>query len=208
MKLSPPFLFRRKALSLGIVVLLIWLFLYTQADLIYGPYAAEQKEAMVLYFLLFLIPAAMYMKGLPGKDEGLKSLLPFVMTMIVTIVIAIPLRWLVMMASLEYVTLFIGFGLLYAFVKAYIEEVVFRYYLPQVVGLGDIISSVLFGLFHLSVAYLTGIAAPMTAILGLMVMGYIWSMVRRMFQSQGIGAGLAASTGSHFGYNLIALGLI
>jgi hypothetical protein len=208
MKLSPPFVLKRGAFSLGIVVLLIWLFLYTQADLIYGQYADLVRQEFTVYFFLFLITATVLFRGMPGRKEGAQSLIPFVIAFVVTLAVAIPMRQFAMQASLEYVTLILGFGLLHGFVKAFIEEIVFRYYLPMVAGLGDILSSVIFGLFHTTVALMSGVATPITAIIGLMVMGYVWSLVRRLFQNQGIGAGIAASTGSHFGYNIVVLGLI
>lgn len=209
MKLSPPFPFRKKgAFSIGVVVVLIWLFLFTQAELIYGQWAIQVREIFTLYIVMFLIFASAYRKGMPGRNEGLKSMIPFGIMAVLTLVIAIPFSWVVTSASMEFVTIALGFGLLHSFVKAYIEELVFRYYLPLVVGLGDVLSSILFGLFHLSVTYMTGNPAPVQTILLLMGLGYFWSLVRRLFQSQGIGAGIAASTGSHFAWNLVALGLI
>lgn len=212
MKLSPPFPLRKGALTIGVVIVLTWLFLYTQADLIFGQYAGPTKDIMLLYFLIFMIPAVIAQKGLPGAKEGLKSIFPFAAMIVLTLAIAIPMQVFVTAASLEWLTLALGFGLLYSFVKAYIEEVTFRYYLPKYFlggGLrGDIISSVIFGIFHLQVAILAGIQAPGFAIIGLMFMGFMWSLVRRLFQSQGDGAGIMAATGSHFAYNLVALGLI
>ena len=211
LRLSPPFTFSRKGLSLGIVVLLIWLFLYTQAEFVFGiEKAVQARNEMLFYFILFIIPFTIYNLGLTGKQEGLKSFLPFIIGFVPTLVIALIFKAFLIQASVQYYTLLLGTGLLYAFIKAYIEELVFRFALPSQIGgkLGDIASSILFGLFHFSVIIMAGISVPWFAIAWLMIMGYIWSIIRRIFQSQGIGAGLNAATGSHFAYNIVVLGLI
>jgi hypothetical protein len=102
-----------------------------------------------------------------------------------------------------------GFGFLHAFVKAFNEEVIFRQILPIVAGLGDIISNVLFGIFHIAVviSQLSLLKMPVTfwtvaAPVGiLVVLGFLWAKIRDRF-------GLMGATGSHFAYNLGVMQLL
>lgn len=207
MKLAPPFSFTGKGMSLGIFAVLIWLFLWTQADYVFGPMAAQARQTMTLYFFLLLIPLVVFRESIPGSKENIRSLMPFILTFVVTLVVAMLFRTFVMEASIEFYTLILGYGLLYGFVKAYIEEIVFRWVLPKA-GLGDIAASILFGLFHLAVVMMAGMAAPWWAIITLMGLGFAWTLVRRAFMQFGTGGAIAACVGSHFAYNIVALGLI
>ena len=99
-------------------------------------------------------------------------------------------------------TLALGFGFLHAMVKAFNEELIFRDALPSIIGgkakllYVDIVSSVAFGAFHFAVS-----GASLLVMAFLSVLGFIWSQVYRRF-------GLMGSTGSHFAYNLAALGVL
>ena len=97
----------------------------------------------------------------------------------------------------------LGFGALHAFVKAYIEESVFRDALPKA-GLGDVISNVLFGMFHLAVLTTVGGLTYLQALLPitvLIILGLVWAGVRNIY-------GIMGSTGSHFAWNLFAYGAL
>lgn len=214
MALSPPFVFKR--IGFGAVILVIWLFLYTQADWLYGTASAElARNTLLLYFIMFLLASAIFAKGIPGSKKGFGEVMgPFILAFIVTTVIVGPiiliLSVIVPQATISIFQLALAYGLLHAFVIAYIEELVFRYYLPLEAGLGDYISIALFGFFHLNVLLFSGVQNILFPLLLLIVMGGVWTMVRRWFsgpKNVNIAAGLAASTGSHFAYNLVILGI-
>jgi len=112
--------------------------------------------------------------------------------------------------------MWMGFGLLYAFVMAFDEEAVFRYLLPKVAGLGDIVSNIFFGLFHFFVLYAeTSIlldAGKITEIMQwsiitfdvitLVGLGFVWAWMRDH------AGGIIGSTGSHFAYNCAKYGVL
>ncbi len=73
---------------------------------------------------------------------------------------------------------------------------VFRYILPLGVGIGDVASAILFGVFHLAV-----LGANFIGMATLIIMGMVWAFTRTRF-------GLMGAVGSHVAWNMMALGLM
>lgn len=185
-------------LAVGIVILIAQLFLYINAEAIYGVYADTVRNIMLAYFMLlamfspFVIPILLKLNldDIPGFSIG------FILTAIVMLII--PFARITGEVE-KGITLALGFGFLHALVKAFNEEVLFRAVFPRIMGntiWAGIISSILFGIFHLAV---TGVS--IIAVIFLSCLGFVWYLVYKRF-------GLMGSTGSHFAYNLAVLGVL
>ena len=204
--------FRAKAMNVGFIILLIQLFLWISASYIYGEYAETVRNILIIYFFMFLI-TRVTLGGRPAGMSPRESWSGFLLAFVFTSAILLALGFasgLFEVASLTEVTpaavgvTALGFGALHAFVKAYIEEDVFRSALPQAAGLGDFVSNILFGLFHFSMLMTVGgltLETIWLPIIVLISLGMIWSVVRNHF-------GIMGSTGSHFAWNLFAFGAL
>lgn len=220
--------FRPKVLSAGVIIMFSMLMMWIGADYIYGAYSPIVRNIMTIYFFLFTITYVMVNKTpkiIEGSGESLSN---FALGFFIT---ALPLFFLfsaigILGQTANIVEPFIatititgiGFGALHGFVKAYVEESVFRWAIPKHAGAGDILANILFGLFHFFV--LIGVTIPGLILAGglvdlgamnftyaivpmmvLTVLGLFWSQVRNHF-------GIMGSTGSHFAWNLFALGVL
>jgi len=191
--------FPRIKFAVGIAIILLQLWLYINADYVYGPYAGIVKNVMLAYFILLALLSPFVIKIL--MDIGPKDIPNFSIGFITTAIVMFAIGSITLITGEVEggLALALGFGLLHSFVKAFNEEVIFRGVLPKIMGGGlwpDIISSVLFGLFHVAV---TG--AAWYAIIFLSVLGFVWAMMRNYI-------GIMGTTGSHFAYNLAALGVL
>ena len=120
------------------------------------------------------------------------------------------------MASFETITAATGgtvlatAGVIIVGIKAYVEESVFRNFIPNFMLMANkfkyVIANLLFGLFHISVSMLRVAAGVITyadlpLIIGMLVMlGFVWTYAYKT-------GGIMLATGSHFGFNIVALGL-
>lgn len=225
--------FKKQAASAGVIVLLSILFMWISADFIYGAYADMVRQTMIIYFFTFLLVYTA-VNGKPKSMDG-ESLWNFILGFIATSVILLGLSFViapllsaaniaepVVIASISITGL--GFGVLHGFVKAYIEESVFRWALPKLANLGDIISNILFGVFHTAVLVTVTIPAlvvdgtladlgaanwtyAIMPVIMLVVLGFVWSYIRGT-NGGGLGWGIMGATGSHMAYNLFALGIL
>ena len=197
-------------MTLGVALLVMMLFLYVSSDWIYGVYSELVKNVLVVYFFLFVMIHASLGTPISLLNADILSVSYFSVGFILTVIFMYPLAMVLpagVLASVETVKLSLGFGLLHGFVKAFIEEDVFRGVLLSRIGLYP--SNILFGLFHVGIIImtkssmgqaitLTSVAAPVVV---LVLMGFIWSYLAKRFN-------LMAAVGSHFGYNLGVLGLL
>jgi hypothetical protein len=200
----------------GFWVLIIQAFLWINANWIYGPFAANVKEILQIYFIVFLLVYVSLGLKLPTLNRERETLANFMFMFIITAIImvtafsaALP-GMLAFVASVEpeAVAIAYGFVFFHGFVKAYIEEVIFRYAVPMAMKLngklnvyGAIISSVMFGVFHMSVAFLSGNPYPVWMMIYLSLLGLVFYAVATRF-------GIMGSTGAHFAYNLGVLGVL
>ena len=190
--------------AVGIAILFTQLFLYINAEAVYGPYASMVRNVMLAYFVLLAVFSPYVIKILMGI--GPKDLPSFSIMFAMTAVIMLVVGGSIVLITGEVekgITLALGFGFLHGFVKAFNEEVIFRGVLPMIMGGSvkasiyvDVISSVAFGVFHLAV---TGV--NIYAMIFLSALGFVWAMVRNRF-------GIMGSTGSHFAYNLGVMGVL
>lgn len=204
---------RFRGLSVGIVIFIILIFLYINAGYVYGQYVEQVTFIMGLYFMMLLMALA-YTKGHPatlGSNETWTNFIyGFVFTAVPLLFITIGVPYIFQVSSVlefplaAFSLAAFGFGALHGLVKAYIEEEVFRNLLPKAGKLGDVISNILFGAFHLAVLVtirgyaITEIMLPVAV---LVILGLGWAKMRNGF-------GIMGSTGSHFAWNIFAMGLL
>jgi membrane protease YdiL (CAAX protease family) len=191
--------------TVGILILLVQLFMFVNLSYFYGPYAEAVRPVFLAYFILLAILSPFVIRVLlqiAQPQELGNFAIGFILTAVVVFVVPTIIAGAV---SVETLKLAVGFGFLHAFIKAFDEEIIFRGVLPKLLakghvflGLnwGDVIASVLFGVFHLAVS-----GASIPAMLFLMVLGLVWCLVRNKLSLMG-------SAGSHFAYNLMALGVL
>lgn len=191
-------------ITLGIVIFLVQLFLLINVDWIYGEYARAAEHVLIVYLILTIGVMSALGKGLPVIAVTPFTLAGFFIAFFITafLVLALPTTFI---GSFEAIKLAMGFGLLHGFVKAFDEEIVFRYLLPKVARLGDAISSLLFGFFHFGIFMMFGLTwyeaiIPVVILTGL---GYLWAKMR---DNKYIG--LLGSTGSHYAFNLGAFKIL
>lgn len=200
-----------KKLSIGVVILLITAFLWVNASFVYGAFADTVRTILLVYLVLYAIMVASFKGKIPIFQRGIADLQNFIITFVGTTIIMmfIPL-FLLQQASVETIILATGFGFLHAGVKAYIEEIVFRWILPIGFGMGDWLANAFFGLFHMGVlssvliatgmAFELAIATSIIPMIALFALGMVWSQLRNW-------GGLPAAIGSHYAYNLVVLGV-
>lgn len=189
--------------TVGIIIVILQLFLFVNADWIFGIYATTVKNTLLVYLMLEALILSTLDVALPTIELSIDKFAWFAIFFSLTsiVLILIPTHIMGTLASFEAVKIAIGYGILYGFVKAFIEEVIFRRILPKVVGLGDLISNILFGLFHISMLTMYGFTGVqlVLAFALLTMLGLIWAKVRDI-------GGIMGSTGSHLAYNLAVLG--
>lgn len=225
-----------KRVSVGTLVLLVQLFLWISADAVYGAFAEAVREVMLIYFIMFALGwVGQKIRPLQfSTGTGRETFTNFLFIFVITAAILLPLTAtgivsgvLLRVTSGQFfftagaITITgLGFGALLAFVKAWIEESIFRDLLPRI-GFGDIASNILFGVFHLSILITFTIPGLITQgvlvdlgannfihalapVLVLTTLGFVWARVRN-------GWGIAGATASHTVWNLFsmnALGIV
>ncbi len=185
---------KRGAFSLGLLVILIQLFLLVNVDFIYGDQAPQMSRILNLYILLQVALLAFIAKKSPTGDISLSrvAISSLVFGLFGVVISFIPAA---ITGSLTLPVL-LQFGLLHGFVVAYTEELIFRWVLPIMIGIGDLWSSVLFGLFHFA-AY----QASIPVILFAVFLGFVFTLFRSRW-------GLMAAVGAHTAWNYKATGLL
>lgn len=192
-------------INLGAIVIMITLFLWLGADFFFGKGANAASRVILMYLIMLMSIIIVFRTEMPNIILNSQSLVIFIITGTITAIglSAVPKLFL---SSFEPIVA-ISFGFLYAFVKAFIEEVIFRWVLVR--KFNPVIASLLFGAFHFGVLAVFG--TPFTTIIVavtfLSILGYGWYLLSNWY-GKGNPIGLMASTGSHFGYNLVALGVI
>lgn len=179
--------------GLGIAVVLIQLFLYINADWVFGEIAPVAKNTLLVYILLQTVVIAVSGKRPEIVSGSFDRIWNFVLIFLVTAGILIVVPWVVEGWGLG-ATSSIPFMILQAFAVAYTEEIVFRGILANM--LGDITSNVLFGVFHTSVY---GASVPLIIIA--VAIGFIFAVIRSKF-------GVMGAAGAHTAWNLKAMGIL
>lgn len=185
----------------GLFIILAQIWLYVNADAIYGAYSGMVKATMLAYFILMIpLSPVIYQQYM---RIGIQDIPNFAVGFVATSIVMLVLGGLVALVTGEIeqgLTLALGFGFLHGFVKAFNEELIFRGAIPQMLGgqnvYSDAISSLAFGFFHFAVS-----GGDLVIMVFLSGLGYVWTLARRSI-------GVMGSTGSHFAYNLAALGVL
>lgn len=188
-------------IGLGVAIVLLTLYMYVQASFVFGEFAEIARSVMLTYIVLGVTVLTITGARLKVFSASPAEFVLFTAGMIATLLVVAIIPKTATNATLASFELQgIGFGFIWAFVKAFWEEVIFRgalskistgVFAPLAVG-----SNILFGLFHLGVFGVTWVGVVL-----LVGLGVVWTLVARRF-------GLMAAVGSHFGYNMGALGLV
>lgn len=197
-------------ITVGMFLLFMITFVFLASDWIYGPYASVVRNVMISYFIVFLLVKAFTGMPIPLVGASLPEISTFAIGFILTAVILLTLPIggaAVGEITADKVRLAFGFGILHGFIKAYIEEAIFRGMLMKKVGI--VFSNIMFGLFHVGVIIMTLTAAGLAVttssvgipVLILIMLGFVWSWMA-------IRWGLMSAVGSHLAYNLFAFGVL
>jgi len=208
----PPQLALLTKLPLAIYVLFGLMALLLGASAIYGEFAQAQVNVLIIYAVMYI--GAIVSVGAASKSGKVKAagktaaragmpifLLAAVLSALIATMAYPFLKGAILASTLEAgMGMALAGGLLTAAVKAYIEEEVFRgQFLPLIGNLGQ---ALLFGFFHVFI--LSSVLGWTLTLLGalafLSILGYGWGWIK-------IHYGIGASAGSHFGYNLVAMGV-
>lgn len=194
-------------LPFSLLIFMMVMVLLLGAPVIYGDLATQMNMILIIYVVI-LLASRQDMPRLEHKGQLLKDAVPlFVIAALITGILFYLLSSVQFMSSLlvastlessiEFIAVF---GFMHAFVKAYVEEEVFRGRLSLIFGEAG--QAILFGAFHFFILLMLIGWSPMLLLaLGwLTFLGFVWGKLENR-------GGLAASTGSHFGYNLVAMGM-
>jgi membrane protease YdiL (CAAX protease family) len=207
----------KTGLLISLVVLLSFLFLWMNTSFVFGPFAPVAERVLNLYLLALALTLAALNVPLPIVETRGKDLFNFTIFFFFTVVVAGTIALTILpqalIASLEPVQLIAGFGLLYGFVRALIEEIVFRGLIQKtainILGVfqGITVQALLFGVFHATVLFeqvfpKLGIAGVFGSGLVLAILGWIWGWMA--YNKETIGIWGAA--GSHTGWNAVMQG--
>ena len=197
---------RLASLPFSIIILMMLSVLLIGSDVVYGVQSSAMFPVMVVYALLWVM-SRQELKGTQHRPMNIRKAFPafiisFIATAFVMMMVGPMLAGLILASTLEAgIEFIIVFGLMQTFVKAYIEEEFFRGRLAAKIG--DIGQALMFGLFHFFILYAVfGFSWMLFGAMGwLTLLGYIWGRLEDV-------AGIEGSTGSHWGYNLAALGML
>ena len=201
-----PSLAKLAKIPFTFIIFLMIMVLLLGAGTIYGAESARYTSVMIIYAVLLLAGRSEIPKTEHKSKTIFQSIPAFLIMFFITIFVMIGITPFAgeiiaastLEASLEFVAVF---GLMHAFVKAYIEEEVFRSRLSTI--LGELGQAIAFGAFHFFILLIVfGFSPMLVAAMGwLAVLGLLWGFIENRF-------GIEGSTGSHFGYNLAAFGMI
>ena len=189
------------------IIFLMLMVLLLGSDVIYGAEFSGRMSTVLIIYILLLVMARSEMPKKEHKSRTIFQSIPaFLIMFFITIFVMMGITPFAgeiiaastLEASLEFVAVF---GLMHAFVKAYIEEEVFRSRLSTI--LGELGQAIAFGAFHFFILLIVfGFSPMLVAAMGwLAVLGLLWGFIENRF-------GIEGSTGSHFAYNLAAFGMI
>ena len=195
-----------RKLPVDFAIMLMMFYLILGADFAFGENAALMTNVLYMYMFMFVIARVTLPKvekaQFPLGKAAMNFMAMFIVTAIVMLFLPSSVTALMAAGSFDASILFaVSFGVIYALVKAYIEEDVFRNRISVVAGEKG--QSVLFGLFHFFVLVtLFGFTATLIIPIALlMILGLIWGIMQNRF-------GTLGSTGSHFAYNAGILGIL
>lgn len=191
---------------LDVLIFFVLLLLILGTDYAFAGQAQFMNGILTMYALMFLMGRVLLPKVEKKQFPIGKAIFNFVLMFMITgiIMLFVPTSLTAFLAAGAFdaqIAFAFSFGILYAFIKAYIEEDIFRNRLSVV--LGEKGQAVAFGVFHffaliLLVGYTPAILIPIGILIGL---GFTWGIMQNKF-------GTFGSTGSHFAYNAAIIGIL
>lgn len=195
-----------KLVSIGLVVMLLQLFLYVNVKSFFHYAGSADDEILyqnqmrwtLLLYMVITFGVSMVMGGLPAEVKA--PVIPQLLSFFIFFFIFAAMLWKMPITAVgshmfqisDAVVIALPIMLVFAFVVGYTEELVFRASLPKI--LGDLISNLLFAVFHWY-SYGGNVLAVAVAF----IFGMIFSLLRDKF-------GLMGSVGAHTAWNLKILG--
>lgn len=187
------------------IILMMLMVLLLGGQTMYGEQATSYTVVLFIYIIMLLAVRSDVPKT-EHKPKTIFQAIPvfgvaFFITFFLAIGIANLIPGVLIAATVESAFAFSAvFGIMLAFVKSYIEEEVFRGRLSTVMGEAG--QAIAFGLFHSFILFgVFGFGPRMIiGLIWLAILGFIWGFVENA-------GGVEASTGSHFGYNLVVFGM-
>lgn len=189
--------FNLSRISIGLIVVIIQMLLYVNAGAIFPKPYVEQAKSIILLYMIMTFAFTMITRFIPPDVQRpfIPELANFFITFFIFagILYALPIgRESAIFQIQDAIKIALPFMVLFAFVVAYTEELIFRGVLPKF--LTDIGANILFAIFHFY-AYGGNIYAMGVAF----IFGMIFALVRNYF-------GLMGATGMHTAWNLRILG--
>jgi len=185
-------------ISVGLVVVIIQMLMYVNASAVFPAEYVDSAKSMILLYAIMTFAFTTVTGVLPSdiKRPFIGEMMLFFATffLFAGFMYVLPFQTGAHMFQIIPGSLAIAlpFMLLFAFVVGYTEELIFRGTLPAF--LGDVVSNVLFGVFHLF-AYSGNIWSILIAI----AFGFGFAFTRDQF-------GLMGAVGMHTAWNLKILG--
>lgn len=189
-------------LGLGAILVFLTLYMFVRADFLFGEFADLARNVLLTYIILGITILAATQSKFPLFQTSPLVFGYFFIGFIITFFLVSVIPDSVTSATLaSFERVGIAFGFLWAFVKAAWEEIIFRGVLAGKLSTGiyatfAIGSNILFGFFHYGILGVTFWGAVFLAMLGV-----VWTLMTRRLN-------LMAAVGSHFAWNMAALGVI
>lgn len=204
------------AVSLGIAIILIHAFLFTQASSLYPTNPGEYQIRVGIYAVLLALVFAfgitrteksLVSTGFFSKEGIVKFFLAAVISLVVLLGFGLTLQGTGLRAVADGLSsIGIGILLLHAFIVAYDEELIFRGFLPDRLterGLSarkaNIFQAVVFALFHWGI---TG--GSFVLMIPYVILGLVFFEIKVRFSPRT----QSANAGAHFAWNTFILGFV
>lgn len=200
-----------RGVTFGVMIVILELILLTNTSLFFPIEEVANVQRVMMIYIIMQLMAMMLLFTIKRTQSDIFSLttyqglfqffLGFLVTGVIVLV-AVPASIAASFEPLALVKISLLGTILYTFIRAFVEEFLFRDTLEEIIGRYP--QAALFGMFHFAVLSIGG-AAFLSVLVGaffLFVLGIIWSYMKdiKIF-------GILGSTGSHFSYNLHAFGI-
>ena len=191
-------LFKFKQVGIGILIALLQLFLYFNADILFSSNYSELAQKTILTYMMLQVMVIAYsgLRPATAKNDKRENIWNFLFMFFVTSLILITIPIISdSVFSVSDNSYALAIGLIQAVVVAYPEEVVFRGLLPRVFG-NNIIPAILFAGFHFAVSGMN-----FWFMLFAFISSFVFSMIAKKF-------GILGAVGTHTAYNLQQYGVL
>lgn len=190
-------------LGLGAILVFITLYMFVRADFLFGEFADLARNVILTYIILGVTIIAVTGSRFPLFNASPLVFGYFFIGFIITFfVVSLVPKTLTAGTLASFERVGISFGFLWAFVKAAWEEVIFRGILAQRITSTGLLatlavgSNILFGFFHYGI-----LGVGLGGAVFLSILGMVWTLMANRLN-------LMASIGSHFAWNMAALGVL